>query len=78
MQDVALDAKIKCVLNAKNIVFHTTFRKYLKLGTLENFQKKFFVQICFFNRIGFLTRMFFSDNFFFKEFFIAFKTITLY
>ena len=40
MQDFALDAKgrwIKCVLNAKVIVFHMNFGKYLNFGTSENF-----------------------------------------
>ena len=40
MQDVALDANgqwIKCVLNAKFIVFHMNFGKYLNFGTSENF-----------------------------------------
>ena len=40
MQDAALDANgrwIKCVLNAKFIVFHMNFRKYLSFGTSKNF-----------------------------------------
>ena len=54
MQDVALDAngqEIKCVLNAKFVVFHMTFRKCPNFGKFLNFrkfQKKFFVRICFF------------------------------
>ena len=35
MQDVASDTNEK---NMKNIVFHMTFGKYLKLGTSENIQ----------------------------------------
>ena len=55
-----------------------TFGKYPNLGTLENFWK-----ILFLSKFGFLfiefvlTKMFFL-TIFFKEFFIAFKTITLY
>ena len=52
MQDVAMDTNgrwIKCVLKVKSIVFHTTFGKYVNLGTSENFrtsensQKLFFI-----------------------------------
>ena len=72
MQDIALDANggwIKCVLNMKNNVFHTIFRKYLNLGTSENFQKIFFVQICFLHRIFFFDKnIFFCDNFLSKNF----------
>ena len=66
MQDVALDANgqwIKCVLNAKNIVFHMTFGKYPNLGTSENFQKFFLSKFVFFKEF-FLTKMFFLTIFF--------------
>ena len=75
MQDVALDANgwwVKCVLNGTNIVFHTTFRKYPNLGTLENFQtlenfpKKIFCRNLFFHRILFWQNVF-SDNFLSKN-----------
>ena len=53
-------------------------RKYLNLGTLENFQtSENFRKIFFLSKFVFFIEVF-SDNFFFKEFFIAFKTITLY
>ena len=58
MQDVALDANgrwIKCVLNAKNIVFHMTLGKYPNLGTSENFQKIFLSKFVFFIEL-FLTK----------------------
>ena len=72
MQDVALDANrrwIKCVLNAKFIVFHTNFRKYLNFGTLEKIRtseniRKFFLSEFVFFKEFFLTKMFISDNFF--------------
>ena len=51
MQDVALDANgqsIKCVLNAKFIVFQMNFRKYLNFGTSENFWENFFLSEFFF------------------------------
>ena len=56
MQDVAFDANgrwIKCVLNAKFIVFHMNFGKYLNLGKfpkktgikLEIWQKNFMADL---------------------------------
>ena len=53
MQDIALDANgqwIKCVLNAKFIVFHMNFRKYPNSETLENFQKIFLSKFVFFSK----------------------------
>ena len=73
MQDVALDANdqwIKCVLNAKFIVFHTNFRKYLNFRKFPNyrkFPKKFFCPNLFCFKDFFLTKMFF-DHFFSKNF----------
>ena len=77
MQDVALDANgrwIKCGLNTKFIVFHTNFGKYLNF---RKFPKIFLSEFVFFKEFFFLTKMFLL-TIFFKEFFIAFKTITLY
>ena len=44
-----------------------TFGKYPNLGTLENFQEKFFCPNLFFHRI-FFDKNVFSDNFFSKNF----------
>ena len=67
VQDVALDANgrwIKCVLNAKK---HYFSHDLWNLGTLEDFWKNYFVQICFFFHRFFLTKMFFL-TFFSKNF----------
>ena len=64
MQDLALDANgrwIKCVLNAKFIVFHMNFGKYLNLGTSENFSKNYLSDFVFFKEF-FLDKNIFSDN----------------
>ena len=54
------------------------FGKYPNLGTLEIFQKFFLSKFVFFSQNFIFGKNVFSDKFIFREFFIAFKTITLY